>query len=80
MIEFFCYRVMLAHTHDLCLAQISRQNTLPDWHTYPRKDARSAQVKLINKNWTDYNALSLGQKTVWIAPIHSIILNKFCTK
>ena len=32
---FCCYRVMLAQTHDLSLAQISRLLTLSNWHTDP---------------------------------------------
>ena len=51
---FLLYSVMLAHTHELSLAQISRCHTLFNWQTNPHIDARSAQAGRIKKNWTEW--------------------------
>ena len=51
---FLLYSVMLAHTHELSLAQISRCHTLFNWQTNLHLDARSAQAGRIKKNWTEW--------------------------
>ena len=51
---FLLYSVMLAHTHELSLTQISRCHTLFNWQTNPHIDARSAQAGRIKKNWTEW--------------------------